>query len=125
MRLMTTLAALLACSAATADEYLLELDTDLKAEYYVVAKAGTPEQPTLLLKRVRGGATSYSKRLFDCAGRSYRELGSGEELDGVAAAESDDELIPVRENSIADQLLRHACSAPATPEDPPQAAPGT
>ena len=126
MRLITILAALTACSATVADEYILELDTDLKADYYVVAKAGTAEQPTLLLKRVRGGAVSYSKRLFDCAGRSYRVIGSGEARDAVAAAESEGELIAVRENSIADQLLRHACSEPVTPEEaPPKEQPGT
>lgn len=109
MRLMTALLGLLALASAAADEYPLKIDTDLKAEYFVVEKAGTPEQPTLLLKRVRSGATSYSKRLFDCEGHAYKYLGSGDSLEAVAASKPDEELAPVQEGTIAEQLWKHAC----------------
>jgi hypothetical protein len=106
---IAALPAMFALSSALADEYPLAIDSDIKAEYFVVEKAGTPEQPTLLLKRVRAGATSYSKRLFDCAGVSYRHLGSGESVEAVAESRPDDELVPAKEGTIAYQLWKHAC----------------
>lgn len=109
MRLMTTLIVALACVPAAADEYPLEIETDLKAEYFVVEKDGTPQQPTLLLKRVRAGSTSYSKRLFDCEARASKYLGSGETLEEVAASKPDEEMTPVAPGTIAEQLWKHAC----------------
>ncbi|WP_295400480.1 hypothetical protein [uncultured Thiocystis sp.] len=112
MRPITTLAALPALfllSSAFAGGYPLKIDSDTKAEYVVVEKAGTPEQPTLLLMRVRAGATSYSKRLFDCAAQSYKHLGSGESIEAVAESHPDDALVPAKEGMIAYQLWKHAC----------------
>lgn len=109
MRLITAVLGLCTLTSASAGEYPLPIQTDLKVEYFVIEKAGTPEQPTLLLKRVRSGATSYSKRLFDCKGHAYKFLGSGESLKAVAVSKADEELVPVQEGTIAEQLWKHAC----------------
>jgi hypothetical protein len=112
MRLFNALAALpalFAMSSASAEEYPINIDSGIKAEYFVVEKAGTPEQPTLLLKRVRAGATSYSKRLFDCEGQSYKQLGSGEDVAALAESRPDEEMAPAEEGTIAYQLWKHAC----------------
>ena len=101
--------ALFALSSASAEEYPVKIDSDIKAEFFVVEKAGTPDQPTLLVKRVRPGATSYSKRLFDCAGQSYKQLGSGESIEALAESRPDDDLVPAQEGTIAYQLWKHAC----------------
>ncbi len=109
MRLMTALLVALACTPAAADEYSLDIDNDLKAEYFVVEKAGTPEQPTLLVKRVRAGTTSYSLRLFDCEGQSYKKLGSADSVEALADVPLADDLVPAQEDTIAYQLWEHAC----------------
>ncbi len=106
---LATLPALLALSSAQAEEYPLKIDSDIKADFFVVEKAGTPEQPTLLIKRVRAGTTSYSLRLFDCAGQSYKQLSSGESVEALTAPPVDDDLAPAEEGTIAYQLWRHAC----------------
>ena len=114
MRLMTALLVALACTPAAADEYSLDIDNDLKAEYFVVEKAGTPEQPTLLVKRVRAGTTSYSLRLFDCEGQSYKKLGSADSVEALADVPLTDvpladDLVPAQDDTIAYQLWEHAC----------------
>jgi hypothetical protein len=106
---LAALPALFALSSASAEEYPLKIDSDIKAEYFVVEKAGTRQQPTLLLKRVRAGATSYSMRLFDCASQSYKQLGSGESVEALAESRSGDDLVPAEEGTIAYQLWKHAC----------------
>ncbi len=106
---LAALPSLFALSSVSAEEYPLKIDSDIKAEYFVVEKAGTPEQPTLLVKRVRAGVTSYSKRLFDCAGQLYKDLGSGETVEAVAESRPDDDLVPAEEGTIAYQLWKHAC----------------
>lgn len=112
MRLITAIAALpavFALSFAAAGEYPLQIDSDTKSEYVVIEKAGTVDQPTLLLKRARAGAVSYSNRLFDCTHQSYKVLGSGESLDAVADSQPDDAMISAKKGTVAYQLWKHAC----------------
>lgn len=106
---LAALAALFTLASASADEYPLPIESDIKAEYFVVEKAGTAERPTLLLRRVRHGATSYSLRHFDCAGQSYKQVSSGESVEALTPPPVDDDLAPAEEGTIAYQLWKHAC----------------
>lgn len=109
MRLLVVLLGLMAVSPAFTGEYPLAIKSDLEVEYFVVEKGGSPEQPMLLLKRVRPNGTIYSKRLFDCDARTYQELGSWASLEEVATTCPDSDMNPVREDTIAYQLWQHAC----------------
>lgn len=109
MHQYTILLGLIAASSAFAGEYPIAIKSDLKVEYFVVEKGGSPEQPSLLLKRVRPGGTSFSKRLFDCEASTYQQLGSWATLDAMVDACPESEMQPVEEGSIAYQLWQHAC----------------
>jgi hypothetical protein len=109
MRIFLALLGWCALSIAYGDEYPLDINSDIKAEYFVVEKSGTPEQPTLVMKRVRAGATSYSKRSFDCEAATARSLGSAESLADLSSAGDSGEMAPVTEGTIAYQLWQHAC----------------
>lgn len=130
MRLPCLLLGFILTSNGFADEYALEVKTDLKAEYFVVARGGTPQQQIMLLKRVHPSGVTYSKRLFDCEARTYQRLGSWESLDAITADCPESEMRPIEEGTIADQLWQHACAeaetertpqtATQSPQGPPQ-----
>ena len=109
MRPVTVLLGLMIFSSVSADDIPLEIETDLKAEYFLVSKGGGPEQKVLLLKRVRAGDVVYSKRLFDCEAGTYQTLGSWESLDAITAACPETDMHPVEEGTIAWQLWEYAC----------------
>lgn len=110
IRSIVALSGMLGILSAVAGETPIDIKTDLKGQYFLVEKGGTPEQPTLLVKRVRADAITYSKRLFDCAGHSYKDLGSGESIEAVAEFRPGEELVPVEEGTITYQLWKHACA---------------
>lgn len=87
-----------------ADEYLLDIKSDIKADYLVVEKPGTREQPTLGVKRVRAGATNYSRRMFDCEARTAKILGPSKKLDDLANDSRDEIMDSVKEGIITYQL---------------------
>jgi hypothetical protein len=109
MRLSVVLLGSILASPGFAGEYPLPIESDITAQYFVVQKGGGSDQPFLLLKRVRPGGTSYSKRLFDCEARTYQTLGSWERPESVKAGCPDSDMRPVKEGSIAYQLWQHAC----------------
>jgi hypothetical protein len=109
MRPIAVLLGLTMVSSVNAQEQALEIETDLDAEYFVVGRGGGPEQQVLLLKRVRGGNTVYSKRLFDCEARTYQKLGSWEKLEAIAATCPETGMHPIEEGTIAFQLWQYAC----------------
>ena len=114
MHQYTILLALIAALSAFAGEYPIAIESDLKVEFFVVEKSGSPEQPGLLLKRVRPGGTSYSKRSFDCEASTYQQLGSWATLDAVVETCPESEMHLVEEGSIAYQLWQHACGEAET-----------
>jgi hypothetical protein len=109
MRPIALLLGLMIVSSLSAEEVPLKIETDLKAQYFVVARGGSPEQQVLLLKRVRPGSTIYSKRLFDCEAHTYQSLGSWESLDAITAACPETGMEPIEEGTIAFQLWQYAC----------------
>jgi hypothetical protein len=109
MRSLYALLGVCALSCAQADEYALDIRTDTGSAYFVVEKSGNPEQPVLVVKRVRAGATSYSKRMFDCDAGTTRSLGSSENLKDLTNACHEGDMIPVTEDTVVYQLWKHAC----------------
>ena len=118
MRPLALLLGLMIVTPLSAEEVPLEIETDLKAQYFVVARGGSPEQQVLLLKRVRPGNTVYSKRLFDCEAGTYQHLGSWESLDAITAACPETGMEPIEEGTIASQLWQYACSGSGTQTTP-------
>lgn len=109
MRSFYALLGLCALSCTYADEYPLDIRTDTKSAYFVVEKSGSPEQPVLVVKRVRAGAASYSKRIFDCDAGTTGSLGSSESLEDLANGCGEGDMVPVTEDTVIFQLWKHAC----------------
>ena len=110
MRFFAVVPAILACSVAFAAEYAIDIKTDLKgSKFFVVEKSGTANNPMVVVKRVSGTTSSYTKREFDCKARTVRTWGRGDSLEALDKAEPDKEAFPIKENSIPDQLAKHAC----------------
>ena len=110
MRLIALMAVPLAAASAFAAEYPIDIKTDLKgSKFFVVEKGGTENNPTLVVKRISGTKTSYTKRQFDCKARTVKILSRGDSLEALNKSEPDKEAFPIKENSIPDQLAKHAC----------------
>lgn len=118
MRPIALLLGLTIVSSLSAEGVPLEIETDLKAQYFVVAQGGSPEQQVLLLKRVRPGNAVYSKRLLDCEAHTYQHLGSWESLDAITAACPETGMQPIEEGTIAHQLWQYACGGNGTQTTP-------
>ena len=120
MRLCAALVGLMTVSSLMAGEYPLAIESDMEVEYFVLEKAGSPAQMSLLLKRVRPGGTIYSRRLFDCEARTYQILGSWERLESMAqdSSCSESDMRPVEQGTIAYQLWQHACAKAEAPAQP-------
>lgn len=120
--LMLALAGSLGTLSALAEDTPIDIKTDLKGQYFIVEKGGTPEKPTLVVKRAAPGYNHYVKREFDCAAHTVRYLGEGESLEEMAAGQPDAEGNPIEKDTIPDQLARHVCpnssaGAPAATPD--------
>lgn len=103
------LAAALFPFAALAEDTPLDIKTDLKGKFYLVEKAGTTNNPELVIKSVSGDYSDYTRREFDCATHSVRYLSSGSSLQTMDVVH-DSKLSPVEPDSINDQLFRLACT---------------
>jgi hypothetical protein len=68
---------LLGTLPASADDRPIELNTDIKGQYFIVEQGGTAKTPTLLLKRTLGEESHYTKREFDCEARTVRVVSIG------------------------------------------------
>jgi hypothetical protein len=108
--LIVVLVGSLAALSARAEDTQIDIKTDVKGTYFLVEKAGTAANPTLIVKRARPGSDYYVKREFDCAAHTVRNLGEGESLEATAEAQSNVEAGPIQAGSISDQLSRIACA---------------
>jgi len=109
LRLMLAASGLVGLPSAFAAETPIDIKTDLKGRYFIVEKTGTPNNPTLVVKRVWPGGTYYIKRLFDCQAQTVQYQGEGETLKEMAKALPDSKPSLIQEGTIADQLARHVC----------------
>ena len=103
--------------SAMAEEVPIHIKTDLKGEFFIVEKGGTPQRPTLIVKNTGPGFTNYIKREFDCEAHTMRYLGDGESLDAIAASKPELEMREIREGSISDQLARQVCPKKEAPAE--------
>lgn len=99
-----------ASTAAWAGETPIELESSTKSQYFLVEKSGPPEQPELVLKRVRAGATTYLRQVFDCANQKTQTIGSAENLESLGTAGGDAEMYTVTDGSVAYALWKYACT---------------
>lgn len=109
MRLSIVMLGLFIVSFADADEKRLDIQSDTKASSYLVETSSNPEQPVVVVKRVRAGATSYYKRMFDCDAGTTRDLGSSENLSDLADGCLEGEMVLVAEDTVVYQLSRQVC----------------
>lgn len=96
--------------ATHADDVPLDIKTDLKGKFYLVEKAGSTDNPTLVIKSVSGDYSDYSKREFDCTAHTARYLSTGMSLQQMVPIQPESEMSPITPDSINDQLLRLTCS---------------
>jgi hypothetical protein len=107
--LMVAIVGSLGALSTRADDTPIDIQTDVKGQYFLVEKGGTADTPTLVVKRAKAGYNHYVKREFNCAAHTVRYLGEGESLEEMAAAQPDPEAGPIEEGSIPDQLSRLVC----------------
>ena len=95
--------------AALAAETPLRIPSDAKAQYFVLEKGGTKNNPTMITKRVGPSGTSYSQRIFDCSLGTAKYLGTGASIDAMKKSPPDPKMGPLVEGSIAWYQWRYAC----------------
>ena len=103
-------ALLTACAPAEPQEGTpLAVPSDANAQYFVLEKAGTPERPIIVTKRIGSSGTSYSRREVDCATRTWRYLGTGDTKEQMNAGPADPNMTELVPGSIADVVSTEAC----------------
>lgn len=95
--------------AAHAEDVPLNIKTDLKGKFFLVEKAGSSDKPTLLIKSVSGDYSDFTKREFDCSARTSRYLSTGASQQQMAPIKPEEEMLPIKAESINDQLFKVAC----------------
>lgn len=88
----------------------LEVPSDASAQYFVIARGGTPERPTITTKRIGSSGTSFSLREYDCRAQTFRYLGEGETLEEMNSSTPDPNMGPIVSASISDYVGRAACA---------------
>ncbi len=87
----------------------LYVPSDSKATFTVLERSGSGNERTITTKRVGSSGTSYSRRLYNCADRTVKYLGSGETLEQMNASQPDPRMGPIVSGSIADYVGDEAC----------------
>lgn len=87
----------------------LHVPSDPKAAYTILARDTSGNERTITTKRVGSSGTSYSRRLYNCADRTVKYLGSGETLEQMKASQPDPRMGPIVSGSIADYVGSEAC----------------
>ncbi|WAP65398.1 hypothetical protein OZ911_08365 [Pseudomonas fortuita] len=87
----------------------LHVPSDPKAAYTILARDTSGNERTITTKRVGSSGTSYSRRLYNCADRTVKYLGSGETLEQMKASQPDPRMGPIVSGSIADYVGAEAC----------------
>jgi hypothetical protein len=110
LRRLLVATAMIACTGVWAADTPIDIKTDLKGQYFIVEKGGTPDKPTLSVKRAApNNYNHYVKRLFDCKARTVQYLGEGETLEEMNKPMNGEKMTPIVEGSIPDQLAAIAC----------------
>ena len=87
----------------------LSVSSDSKATYTVLDRDTSGNERSITTKRVGSSGTSYSRRLYNCAERTVKYLGSGETLEQMNASQPDPRMGPIVSGSIADYVGAEAC----------------
>ena len=87
----------------------LYVPSDSKASYTVLSRDASGNERTITTKRVGSSGTSFSRRLYNCADRTVKYLGSGETLDQMKASQPDPRMGSIVKGSIADYVGAEAC----------------
>ena len=91
------------------EETPLVVPGDAGAEYYIVERGEVVGNPTIVTKRDEASDTTYSRRIFNCANRTWRSLGTGVTLEEMNAPAPDGAMQPILPGSIAESIGREAC----------------
>jgi hypothetical protein len=109
MSRMITAFLALALMPAVSGAATLHVPSDSKATYTILARDTSGNERTITTKRVGSSGTSYSRRLYNCADRTVKYLGSGETLDQMRASQPDPRMGSIVKGSIADYVGAEAC----------------
>ena len=110
--LMVTLSGLLGALPTFADERPIELNTDLKGQYFIVEQSGAPQNLLVLTRRAIGEKSLYTKQELDCEARTARLLANGSSVDALVDLRPLQEATPIEPGTIVDQLAAHVCPKP-------------
>ena len=110
--LMVALSGLLGALPTFADERPIELNTDLKGQYFIVEQSGAPNALTLVTRRATGEKSVYTKQELDCEARTARLLANGSSIDALVDLRPLQEATPIEPGTIVDQLAAHVCPKP-------------
>lgn len=99
----------LALIPAVSDAATLNVPSDPNATYTILAQDTSGNGRTITTKRVGSSGTSYSRRLYNCADRTVKYLGSGETLEQMKSSQPDPRMGPIVNGSIADYVGAAAC----------------
>jgi len=91
------------------EETPLSIPSDSKAQYFVLEKSGSGAERTIVTKRVSSSGTGYSKRLYNCADKTVKYLGTGDSLAAMDASNADPNMAPIVADSIAYYVSVEAC----------------
>lgn len=87
----------------------LDIPTDAKAKYTILAIGGKWPDRTIVTRRIGSSGTSYSKRIYNCSNNTVKYLGSGDTLVEMGRSHPDPKMVPIVQQSIADYVGRQAC----------------
>lgn len=109
MSRMITAFLALALIPAVSQAANLHVPSDSKATYTILARDTSGKERTITTKRVGSSGTSFSRRLYNCADRTVKYLGTGETLEQMKSSQPDLRMGPIVSGSIADYVGAEAC----------------
>ena len=109
MKVRFAVICLMVSASALAAEMPLSVPSDSNAQFFVLEKAGSGAERTIVTKRVGPSGTSYSKRLYNCTDNTVKYLGTGDSLAEMAASKAATNMGPIVQDSIAYYVGVEAC----------------
>ncbi len=91
------------------EETPLVVPGDAAAEYFIVNRGEVVGNPTIVTRRDEASDTTYSRRIFNCASHTWRNLGTGSTLEEMNAPAPDGAMQPILPGSIAESVAGVAC----------------
>ncbi len=83
--------------------------SDSNAQYFIIERGGTMNEPIIVTRRVGSSGESYSKRIYNCLENTVKYLGSGSTLVVMNNSKPAPKMALIVDNSIAYHVKLQAC----------------